>query len=105
MLCLPTQTVQPADCQPWAKLTCTTLERAALRLTVWRNTLAEILLAWRQGLRLEFCVQGSFRHTLLDLLQCMGVEVQKNMDPARVTHVIALDVDDRKSAKLEAARQ
>ncbi len=49
--------------------------------------------------------QGSFRHTLLDLLQCMGVEVQKNMHLPRITHVVALDVEDTQSAKLNAARQ
>ncbi|KAK9864191.1 hypothetical protein WJX84_006137 [Apatococcus fuscideae] len=47
---------------------------------------------------------GSFRHIVLDLLQCMGVEVQKNMHLPVITHIVAVDVHDQKSAKLCAAR-
>lgn len=48
--------------------------------------------------------QGGFRHIVLDLVQCTGMEVQKNMHLPVITHVVAVDVHDRKSAKLEAAR-
>ena len=50
-------------------------------------------------------MQGSFRQTLLDLLKCTGVEVQKNMHLPVITHIIAVDVHDQKSAKLNAARR
>lgn len=50
------------------------------------------------------CKQGSFRHFVLDLLQCAGMDVQKNMHLPVITHVVAADVHDQKSAKLEAAR-
>lgn len=49
------------------------------------------------------CEQGSFRHLVLDLLQCAGMDVQKNMHLPAITHVVAADVHDHKSAKLEAA--
>ena len=35
----------------------------------------------------------------------MGVDVQKEMRLAAVTHIVAQDVDDRTSKKLEHARK
>ena len=49
--------------------------------------------------------QGLQRQVLLDMLRCMGVEVQKEMRLNAVTHIIARDVDDRSSKKLEHARK
>lgn len=49
--------------------------------------------------------QGLQRQILLDMLRCMGVEVQKEMRLNDVTHIIARDVDDKSSKKLEHARK
>ena len=48
---------------------------------------------------------GLQRQVLLDMLHCMGVDVQKEMRLAAVTHIVAQDVDDRSSKKLEHARK
>lgn len=44
------------------------------------------------------------RQVLLDMLHCLGVEVQKEMKLGSATHIVAHDVDDKKSKKLEHAR-
>ena len=48
--------------------------------------------------------QGIHRQLLLDMLRCMGVDVQKEMRLASATHIIAQDVDDKPSKKLQHAR-
>ena len=49
--------------------------------------------------------QGLQRQILLDMLWCMGVDVQKEMRLNAVSHIIARDVDDKCSKKLEHARK
>ena len=49
--------------------------------------------------------QGMQRQILLDMLRCMGVDVQKQMHMCTATHVVAQDVDDDKSEKLAYARK
>ncbi len=49
--------------------------------------------------------QGLQRQILLDMLWCMGVDVQKEMRLNAVSHIIARDVDDKSSKKLEHARK
>lgn len=48
---------------------------------------------------------GLHRQILLDMLHCMGVDVQKEMRLTAVTHIVARDVNDRSSKKLEHARR
>lgn len=45
------------------------------------------------------------RQILLDLLRCMGVDVQKQMRLGSATHIVAQDVDDRVSNKLQHVRK
>ncbi|KAL3154240.1 hypothetical protein ABBQ32_013740 [Trebouxia sp. C0010 RCD-2024] len=49
--------------------------------------------------------QGMQRQILLDMLRCMGVDVQKQMRLGSATHIVAQDVDDRISNKLQHVRK
>ena len=49
-------------------------------------------------------VQGTLRVYMLDLLACMGVQVCKAMPPQTITHVVASNLHDKASKKLEHAR-
>ena len=49
--------------------------------------------------------QGHLRLHMLDLLAHMGVDVQKAMPPSTITHVVASDLQDKSSKKLEHARR
>ena len=49
--------------------------------------------------------QGMQRQILLDLLRCLGVDVQKQMRLNTATHLIAQDVDDKTSSKLQHVRK
>lgn len=49
--------------------------------------------------------QGMQRQILLDMLRCMGVDVQKQMRLGSATHIIAQDVDERISNKLQHVRK
>ena len=49
--------------------------------------------------------QGMQRQILLDLLRCLGVDVQKQMRLNAATHIVAQDVDDKTSNKLEHVRK
>ena len=49
--------------------------------------------------------QGDLRLHLLEVMEALGVRVQKAMAPATITHVIAVDLDDASSEKLKIARQ
>ena len=49
-------------------------------------------------------VQGTLRVYMLDVLACMGVQVCKAMPPQTITHVVASDLHDKTSKKLEHAR-
>ena len=44
------------------------------------------------------------RQILLDLLRCMGVDVQKSMRLTAATHIIAQNVNDKTSDKLRHVR-
>jgi hypothetical protein len=50
-------------------------------------------------------MQGSLRVNVLDLLECMGVDVCKAMPPQTITHVVANNLHDTGSKKLEHARK
>ncbi len=49
--------------------------------------------------------QGLLRLHMLDLMGHMGLDVQKAMPPSTITHVVASDLQDRASKKLEHARR
>ena len=49
--------------------------------------------------------QGHLRLHMLDLMGHMGLDVQKAMPPSTITHVVASDLQDRTSKKLEHARR
>ena len=42
---------------------------------------------------------------MLDLMAHMGMNVQKAMPPSTITHVVASDLQDKSSKKLEHARR
>lgn len=42
---------------------------------------------------------------MLDLLTSMGMDVQRAMPPQTITHVVASDLHDKTSKKLEHARK
>jgi hypothetical protein len=51
----------------------------------------------------DLSFQGPFRGHLLELLACTGMQVQRNMNPQKVTHVMAIDID-ADTEKLKMAR-
>lgn len=53
---------------------------------------------------LQLTLKGDLRGHLLELMACMGVRIQKAMDPNTITHVVAADVECRDSQKLNIAR-
>lgn len=48
-------------------------------------------------------LQGPLRHIVLQLLASMGLQVEKNMNVACISYVVAKDVHEN-SAKLNAIR-
>ena len=48
--------------------------------------------------------QGIHRQTLLEMLRCMGVDVQKAVQLGSATHIVAQDVTDQSSQKMVVAR-
>ena len=49
--------------------------------------------------------QGDLRSHLLELMECMGVRIQKAMAPHTITHVVAADLDGDSSQKIAIARE